>query len=83
MRKSGRQHSAKAKRNLVQSDEESDELAIDREGGRFLPEGDMITVDEWERQNRRQLTADDAEELASQIAWCYVKWSDLQYDQGK
>jgi hypothetical protein len=70
-------------RNVVQSDEERDDAIIDREGGRFLPEEELVTLDEWERKHGRQLTSDDAEELAPQVAWCYVKWSDLQYEQGE
>lgn len=46
------------------------------------PADDMLqSIDDWERKEGRVLTKDDAEEMASQVGWAYVKCHDLTYSE--
>ncbi|KAL7423006.1 hypothetical protein Q5752_002304 [Cryptotrichosporon argae] len=51
------------------------------EDGVEPPIDQQMNIDDWERQSGRKLDEDDADEIAGLVAWCYVKWDDLQYDQ--
>ncbi len=80
-----RQSKSQAKRkekHAVLTDTEDGAVEIDRQHGELLNEDDMISIDDWESKNRK-LTPEDADELAPLVAWCYAKWVDLQYEQGK
>ncbi len=57
-----------------------DSPLIDRQRGKLAADANLIGIDEWEKKHRRKLKPEDAEELASKIAWIYAKWMDLQYD---
>ncbi|WVN90608.1 uncharacterized protein L203_105849 [Cryptococcus depauperatus CBS 7841] len=45
------------------------------------PENSLVEIEEWERMTGRKLRDSDADEVAGLVAWCYIKWEDLQYDQ--
>lgn len=47
------------------------------------PESGAVWIDTWEEMTDRALTEDDLDEIAPLVTWSFVKWCDLQYDQGK
>ncbi|WVR06458.1 hypothetical protein IAU60_003489 [Kwoniella sp. DSM 27419] len=49
--------------------------------GQQPPSDMLMAIDEYEQSARRVLNADDVDEVAGLITWCFVKWDDLQYDQ--
>lgn len=79
-----RRHTSQAKgkgKHVATSDFEGEAEEIDRQNGEFLDENDMISIEQWEIENRK-LTPEDADNMAPLVAWCYAKWVDLQYEQG-
>lgn len=62
---------------------------LSKDASRVIEDGvmpdkkDLISIEDWEKLNKRKLTKDDAEEIAPQVAWAYIKWEDLQYSEGE
>ncbi|ODO05160.1 hypothetical protein L198_01848 [Cryptococcus wingfieldii CBS 7118] len=52
-----------------------------------LPDGmpppieEMVEIEEWEALMGRDVGEDDVDEIVGHVAWIFVKWEDLQYDQ--
>jgi hypothetical protein len=71
----------------MSSDEESEDEPDPLDSLPELPDGvepdpaDRIEIDDWEKQTRRKLEAEDVDEVARLATWCFVKWDDLQHDQ--
>ncbi|ODO10000.1 hypothetical protein I350_02224 [Cryptococcus amylolentus CBS 6273] len=45
------------------------------------PNEEMVEIEEWEALMGRGVGEDDVDEIVGHVAWIFIKWEDLQYDQ--